>query len=139
MNPKRHAKLARDLIAACGGLEESAANCRVGRSVLSDYQLPQIASTMAADVMTDLEAYCGEPIYSREIAAERPWIPTGACPLKETHDVVRAAADLGPLALALVNGEPGAGDRFDAALDALKQEAREARAAAKVTALRGAA
>lgn len=128
MNPKRHAKLARDLIDACGGLTEASDNCRVGVSTLSTYQNPNEAATMPADVMACLEAYCGEPIYSREIASIRPWSPTGECPVKEAHDVVIAAANLGPLAMAFQNGEPGAADRFEAALDELKREAAEARA-----------
>ena len=128
MNSKRHAKLARDLIEACGGLDEAAAICRVGKSSLSDYQLPQISTTMPADVMADLEAYCGEPIYSREIASIRPWCPTGECPVKEAHDVVIAAAALGPLAMEVQSGSPGAADRLLAALDLLKKEVGESEA-----------
>ncbi len=128
MNPKRHAKLARDLIEACGGLAEAADNSRVGVSTLSTYQNPNESATMPADVMADLEAYCGEPIYSREIASIRPWCPTGECPVKEAHDVVIAAAALGPLAMEVQSGTPGAADRLLAALDLLKKEVGESEA-----------
>ncbi|MFN4296769.1 MAG: hypothetical protein ACK4FB_07985 [Brevundimonas sp.] len=130
MNPKRHAKLARDLIDACGGLDEAAHNCRVGKSSLSDYQLPQISTTMPADVIADLEAYCGEPIYSRELAAARPYAPMGGCPVKETHDVVQSAAALLPLADDLKAGRPGALDAFLNGIANLKSEARECHAVA---------
>ena len=130
MTPRQHAKLARALIMACGGLDEAAAACRVGKSSLSDYQLPQIAAFMPADVMADLEAYCGEPIYSRELVAERPFAPVGGCPVKETHDVVQAAAAMLPLADALKSGRPGALDAFNDGMAALTREARECQAVA---------
>lgn len=140
MTPRRHAKLAHDLIEACGGLAEAASACRVSKSVLSTYQNPNEASTMPADVMADLEAYCGEPIYSREIMALRPWAaqPSG-CVVDETHDVVIKAAALGPLAMAVRAGEPGAIDRFTTAMDDLAREYRECLAAAKVVSIKGAA
>ena len=125
MTPKRHAKLARDLIAACGGLDEAAAACRVGASRLSDYQLPQLASTMPADVMADLEAYCGEPIYSRELAAMRPWEPTTGGVLQETHEAMIAGAALLPLAAAVERGEPGAQERYEDALALFIKEVRD--------------
>lgn len=128
MNPKRHAKLARDLIEACGGLAEAANNSRVGVSTLSTYQNPNEHATMPADVMADLEAYCGEPIYSREIASIRPWRPIGEDPVKEAHDVVIAAAALGPLAVSFQRGEPGAAEKLMAAIDDLKRETAESEA-----------
>lgn len=68
MTPREHARLARELIKRCGGLREAAAACRVGKSVLSSYQDPHSGSCMAADVMADLEEYCGDDLYSREIS-----------------------------------------------------------------------
>lgn len=68
MNRRQHAMQARLLIEACGGLVEAATRCRVGKSQLADYQSPQGETFMPADVMADLEAYCGEPIYSRALS-----------------------------------------------------------------------
>ncbi len=54
MNSRHHARLARQLIDACGGLDEAVRECRVGKSALSDYQNPHITAFMPADVMADL-------------------------------------------------------------------------------------
>ena len=67
MNRRAHALHARMLIAACGGLEEAAHRCRVGKSQLGDYQSPHGEGFMPADVIADLEAYCGERVYSRAL------------------------------------------------------------------------
>lgn len=68
VNNRWHSARARELIAACGGLEEAAANCRVSKSVLSDAQCVHKPSALAGDVIADLEAYCGEALYSTQIA-----------------------------------------------------------------------
>ena len=49
MNSRHHARLARQLIDACGGLDEALRECRVGKSALSDYQNPHITAFMPAD------------------------------------------------------------------------------------------
>lgn len=64
LSHREHARLARELIDACGGLDEAARNCRVSKSVLSSYQNPHETSTMPADVMHALETFCGRPIYA---------------------------------------------------------------------------
>ena len=68
INPRQHSALARRLIEACGGLEEASEHCRVNRSVLSGYQNPTKTASMPADVICELEEYCGEGIYSRRLA-----------------------------------------------------------------------
>jgi len=65
---RRHARMARVLIKACGGLEECADLTRVGKSQLSDYQNPNVEAFMPADVMADLEEHCGRPLYSAALA-----------------------------------------------------------------------
>lgn len=67
MNRRAHALHARLLVEACGGLEEAAQRCRVGKSQLSDYQSPHGEGFMPADVLADLEAYCGHRVYSRAL------------------------------------------------------------------------
>lgn len=53
-----------------------------------------------------------------------------ACPVSETFDVIRVSATLGPLAMDVKNGVPGAQERFCQAIDALKLEVCESEAAA---------
>jgi hypothetical protein len=72
VNPLRHAQLARMLIAACGGLDDASGACAVNVSRLSEYQSPGAGAFMRADVIADLEAYCGQAVYSGALAAERP-------------------------------------------------------------------
>lgn len=64
---REHSHLARTLIAACGGLDESATHCRVSKSKLSDYSNPNVTLFTPADVIADLENYCGIPVYSRAL------------------------------------------------------------------------
>lgn len=68
LSPREHAHLAKSLILACGGLDECVPHCRISKSKLSDYSNPNAPLFMPADVMADLEAYCGLPIYSRALA-----------------------------------------------------------------------
>jgi hypothetical protein len=137
MNSRRHASLAKQLIAACGGLDEAAHACRVGKSSLSDYQLPQITSTMPADVICDLEAYCGDASYSRAMMEARPSEPQRGCVMVETHEAVQAAAALLPLALAMQQGKPGSKRAFDEAVTRFLSEAADVEAIANVVPMRG--
>jgi len=74
LNRAQHARLARALIAKCGendsraDLDVAAAECRIGKSQLSDCQCPNGVAYMPADVIADLESYCGVPIYSSALA-----------------------------------------------------------------------
>lgn len=133
MNNRRHASLAKQLIDKCGGLDEAAGECRVGRSNLSDYQNPHKASTMPADVIHDLEAYCGEPVYSRCLFEARPAEPVAGNALVETHEVVTAATALLPLVMEMVAGKPGARAKFQAAVAKLADEVEDVEAIADAT------
>ena len=136
MNSRQHKRHAKALIEACGGLDEAAAACRVSKTSLSDYQNPCLTSFMPADVMADLEAYCGEPIYSRAIADSRPSEPQAGCVLKETHEAVQAAAARLPLALAMKAGKPGARRAFEDAVAKLADEVDDVEALAAVVPMR---
>lgn len=59
---REHARLAKRLIKACGGGAEAARACGVSDTTLSRYATG--AAVMPADVIANLENYCGEPIYS---------------------------------------------------------------------------
>lgn len=93
MNAKRHALLARQLIAARGGLINSAAICRVKRSTLARYTDAASGYFMPADVIHDLESY-GEPTYSRALAESRPGAAGGKSLLTEIFEATEAAAKL---------------------------------------------
>ncbi len=94
MNRRAHALAARRLIAACGGLIEAAAACRVGKSQLADYQAAEGLGFMPADVMADLEAYCGAPTYSRMLVEARPCGPDSQDLAREACDAAEAAGRL---------------------------------------------
>lgn len=89
LSHREHARLARELIDACGGLAEAAEACRVRKSALSGYQTPEDPSTMPADVMDALEEYAGQgPTYSGAIAERRMF------PVKVTGCLKELAFDL---------------------------------------------
>ncbi|MCA6311658.1 hypothetical protein [Phenylobacterium sp.] len=94
MNRRAHALAARRLIAACGGLVEAAAACRVGKTQLADYQAADGDGFMPADVMADLEAYCGAPAYSRMLVEARPCGPDSQDLAREACDAAEAAGRL---------------------------------------------
>jgi hypothetical protein len=95
MTPQRHALLARQLIERCGGLCAAAEATRLEKSRLSDFQNPNIpGASMPADVICDLEAYCGEPIYSRALFEARPYRPDAIDAITEACEATEAAAEL---------------------------------------------
>ncbi len=96
----RHAFLSRLLIKTCGGLEEAAGACRVGKSQLANFQDservqdPERCQFMPADVIADLEAYCGQPIYSRELFEARPTAIDPETMLEEALSGMKTMADV---------------------------------------------
>jgi predicted ATPase with chaperone activity len=123
-----HARLARRLIEACGGLEEAAQACRVSKSKLSDYQNPMVGLFMPADVMFDLEAYAGEPSYSRALFEARPEGPPTSDLMKEAAEATEAVARLqGAVRKALDDGDlsPNEADRLAALHSEAETELRE--------------
>lgn len=96
MDAKRHAWLARQLIEKVGGLRAAATipECRLAFSRLSDFQNPNVEGYMPADVIQVLEAYGGEPIYSRALAEACPGKVAADNVLAEACDTVQAAAQL---------------------------------------------
>jgi hypothetical protein len=90
----RHAWLARQLIDACGGPLAAAQYCRLEKSRLSECQNPRSAAFLPVDVVADLEAYCGEPIYSRALFEARPGGPVAEDLVAEACEEVELAAGL---------------------------------------------
>lgn len=133
MDAMRHAHLARLLIAACGGLAPSAAACRLERSRLSEFQDAHTAAFMPADVIADLEMYCGEPLYSRAIAENRPSATQAADVLTEACEVTESAGALLRTArLAAGDGRLTAQEKaaIEQGVLAIEGQLRELRAAA---------
>ncbi len=89
MNRRQHAALARQLIQSSGGLNEAVRQCRLKRSRLAECQDPNASAYMPADVINELELYCGEALYSRALADDRPTasdirdLSDGACETAE--------------------------------------------------------
>jgi hypothetical protein len=94
MNRRRHAMLARLLLSECGTLAEAAGACRVSVPQLSDYQNPNGESFMPADVIADLEAYCGKPVYSRALFEARPETAEARNLVTEACEAAESASDL---------------------------------------------
>lgn len=140
LSRREHARLARELIDHCGGLEEAAGACRVRKSALSMYQNPEDPSTMPADVMDALEEYAGQgPIYSSAIAERRMFpAPVGnladaACDFSElsleVQRVVRKALEDGRLTPRELDRIAEAERDLEEALERLKGTRRAAEAA----------
>lgn len=77
---------------------------------------------MPADVMADLEAYVGNPIYSQVLCDARPAAAAPDNALSETHEVVQAATNLLPLVMDLLAKKPGAQAAFAAGVARLGLE-----------------
>lgn len=140
LSHREHARLARELIDACGGLEEAANACRVRKSALSGYQTADDPSTMPADVMDALEEYAGQgPTYSGAIAERRMFpTPVGnlaeiACELSEqslqTQGVIRRALADGRLSPREIDIIANAERDAEEALERLKAARRAIEAA----------
>jgi hypothetical protein len=94
MTPRLHAFLARQLIGACGGLEEAGQACGRSTSTLSRYQTVGSDQFMPADVIALLEAYCGQPIYSRALFEAQQALPAPENLFVEACEAAEAATDL---------------------------------------------
>ena len=87
---------------------------------------------MPADVMADLEQYCGEPIYSRALAEGRPAAIQTESLLEEVCETTELSASLQTIVRrALADGTVTAAERAEiaAALLAFDDQVRDLRAA----------
>lgn len=100
MNGRQHALVARQLIRACGGLREAVRALEdssgrvIKRSRLQEFTDPRAAAFMPADVINALEAYCGQAIYSRALAEDRPTDVAGEDLADEACRTAEDASDL---------------------------------------------
>lgn len=122
------------LVRAVGKQDAAAAYLGISRQRVS--QITSANPEHARDLPTWEQVWTLESVLGRSIVfaalAEAIDPPAAtACPVKEAHDVIRRAADLGPLAMEVQQGIPGAQERFCQAIDALKQEVCESEAAAR--------
>lgn len=141
LNPALLKSLFAQLVRACG--KQDAAAARLGISRQRVGQLCSANPEHARDIPTwdqvwALEAACGRSVVFRALAdlVEPDAAPRDACPVKETHDVVQAAASMLSLADDLKAGKPGAHVAFMDGLNRLQREADECEASAIVTPLR---
>lgn len=112
MNAKRHARLARDLITAAGGLVDASKACRLQKTQLGLFQDPNSGAFMPADVIADLEEYVGKPMYSAELAAARTTETPAADLLDEVLETTEHAVQLqAELRKALADGVLDAAER----------------------------
>lgn len=124
--------LARALMDACGGVDECIDACRAGRTQLYAYRDASSGRFMPADVMADLEAYCGQPIYSRALVEARPASATVDSVVEEACDIGEAAVSLQRLVrMAAKDGELTEHEKreIEEGLQKLEAEARDLRAA----------
>jgi hypothetical protein len=133
VDARQHAQLVRRLVAACGGVDEIVREnaCRLRATRLYLLQDPKSATFMGADVIADLEAYCGEPIYSQAIAHARPHSPDHQGATVEACELTEEAAEIQEIVRTAVAGglSPNAARRIEALLCALERRAAGLRAA----------
>lgn len=134
LTPREHARLARELIDACGGVGEAARACRVGKSTLSTYQNPHEAATMPADVMDALQVYANRgPIYSEALSEGHGSVAATGCLKELACDLAQQSVDV----MATVRAALADGRLSPRELDSIAEAEREAEAALdKLRALR---
>ncbi len=135
MDARQHALLARQLIDECGGPEKIVLEgiCRFkGTTWLYKFRDAASASFMPADVMADLEAYCGKPIYSRALVDARPAAEDVLNVWAEACEATESAAELQRIARLAQSHPGGPTPRMRMAIEAatlrLEAEARAVRA-----------
>ena len=136
--PKRWLKLkSKQLIKACGGLEEASRVCAEDCRPYSVSQLGRCQNVnepdfLPCDIILCLEAYCGEPIVTRAMAEARPAAVAAGEFRDELSDVIEGGAALSGRWRAIMADcrlDPGERMEMTAGLDALMDEVRQAQAA----------
>ena len=94
MTPRKHSALARALIKASGGLDEAARECRLAKSALGNAQNPNFEYYLPADVIVELEEYCGRSIYSQAMLDASPQIEGDTDIIGDALAMVSAVAKL---------------------------------------------
>jgi len=138
LDPKRWLKLkSKQLIKACGGLEEASLACSED---CRPYSVPQLSRCQVAtapdflpiDIVLCLEAYCGEPIVTGAMAEARPGVVVAGDLRDELSDVVEGGAALLARYRAIMADRrlrQVERDEMSAGLEALVDEVRQAQAA----------
>lgn len=127
----------KQLIKACGGLDEASRACEESCRRYSVPHLSRCQNTAAPDylpidIVDCLEAYCGDPIITKAMCAARPNAVDAGDLRDELSDVVEgSAALLAHYRAAMADGRLDAAERadFNSALEALVEEVRQAQAA----------
>lgn len=113
---------------AAAGVHLNISRQRVGQLASSNDEFAREVPTWAHVVPLEI-ALGRSVVFAGLVEAIEPPVPhRTATPLKETMDVIRVAADIGPLAMAAESGDPDAVEAFREKLDHLITEACEAKA-----------
>jgi hypothetical protein len=94
ISAREHARLARDLIKACGTLQEAEKASGLSDTQLSRYQTAGSGQLMRVDTIADLEEYCGRPVYSAALAARFDRAPAGSDLRAVSCELTEMAASL---------------------------------------------
>lgn len=135
LNPRTLKALFHRLVRAVGSQEAAAHYLGVSRQYVGYLASanPEYAAYVPTwDHVWTLENACKRSVVFAELArmVEPPKVQADACPVKETHDVVRAAADMLPLADQLDPAKPETVTAFLEGLNRLESEAVECGAVA---------
>lgn len=141
--PNRWLKLkSKQLIKACGGLDEASRVCRedcrpYSVPQLSRCQVPTAPDFLPIDIVLCLEAYCGQPIVTGAMAEARPSAVVAGDFRDELSDVIEGgAALLGRYRAIMADQRMDPAERAEMAmgLEGLMEEVRQAQAALAATA-----
>lgn len=123
MTPRRLALLTRNLIKACGGLEEAEHACRLSKSQLQRCCDAGAEQWLPLDALAALEAYCGQSVVSAALHEQSPKLSAIRTLMDEAMEAAEAAVDLQRAArVATTDGDLSPRERDD-----LRQRVIEAR------------
>jgi hypothetical protein len=117
VNARHHARLARTLIDLCGGPSECATICRLKKSRLAEFCDPNAGAFLPADVIAELEIFCGDPLYSRALFEAHPAGRVSGELQAEACETTEVAAGLQALLRAIGKRGIGAAARRQAIAD----------------------
>lgn len=109
------------LIEECGGPEEASSACGLSAGFLSKCGSPRYGELPGAKAIFKLEAYCGSPVFSKEMAL-RDLREPGGCIVSAAVRFAREAADIPPETLQAIRD----GECTINQLNRIEREAREA-------------
>jgi len=120
---RKIAYLTRELIKACGGLEEASSHCGLSTAQLSRCQTPGSGQYLNIRAVAELEHYCGQPVITAVLAQENAAPVSDKSLITEACEAAEAAANMQRV-VRLVRANPSPRDRDmirSAVLDAQRE------------------